>query len=266
MTVVAIILIVIIGMTNSERIRITGIEKTIGNIISPIEKVLFNVGKSISDTFSAIGSIGKLKGENEQFRKKIAKLEEENREYEDVIGKTDFLQNESQLKEKTHYNLIDAQVVGKEPGNWFDRFTIDKGLNDGIKKGDTVIQGVKVEKNLVQEGVVGRVVDVGDSWAKVSSIVDESSNISFKVLRTQDGGILSGHVDNELSGYLFDNKADVIKGDKLFTSGLGGAYMKDLYIGEINEVIKKEEDLMKRVIVTPSINFKKIYRVHVISN
>lgn len=265
-TVVAIILIVIIGMTNSERIRITGIEKTIGNIISPIEKVLFNVGKSISDTFSAIGSIGKLKGENEQFRKKIAKLEEENREYEDVIGKTDFLQNESQLKEKTHYNLIDAQVVGKEPGNWFDRFTIDKGLNDGIKKGDTVIQGVKVEKNLVQEGVVGRVVDVGDSWAKVSSIVDESSNISFKVLRTQDGGILSGHVDNELSGYLFDNKADVIKGDKLFTSGLGGAYMKDLYIGEINEVIKKEEDLMKRVIVTPSINFKKIYRVHVISN
>ncbi len=44
-------------------------------------------------------------------------------------------------------------------------------------------------------------------------------------------------------GYLFDTKADVMKGDKLFTSGLGGIYVKDLYIGEITDVIKEDEDL-----------------------
>lgn len=265
-TTVAIILIVIIGMTSSERIKITGFEKAIGNIISPVEKLFFNVGKSVSNIFGTIGNIGKFKEENEQLKKKIALLEEENRKYEDIIGKTDFLRNEARLKEKTSYKLIDAQVVGKEPGNWFDRFIIDKGLNDGIKKGDTVIQGVEVNKSLIQEGVVGRITDVGDNWAKVSSIVDESSNISFRVTRTQDGGILSGSVDNKLSGYFFDNKADVKKGDKLFTSGLGESYVKDLYIGEVKEVVKKEEDLMKRVVVAPAVNFKKIYRVHVISN
>lgn len=265
-TTVAIILIVIIGMTSSERIKITGFEKAIGNIISPVEKLFFNVGKSVSNIFGTIGNIGKFKEENEQLKKKIALLEEENRKYEDIIGKTDFLRNEARLKEKTSYKLIDAQVVGKEPGNWFDRFIIDKGLNDGIKKGDTVIQGVEVNKSLIQEGVVGRITDVGDNWAKVSSIVDESSNISFRVTRTQDGGILSGSVDNKLSGYFFDNKADVKKGDKLFTSGLGESYLKDLYIGEVKDVVKKEEDLMKRVVVAPAVNFKKIYRVHVISN
>lgn len=265
-TTVAIILIVIIGMTSSERIKITGFEKAIGNIISPVEKLFFNVGKSVSNIFGTIGNIGKFKEENEQLKKKIALLEEENRKYEDIIGKTDFLLNEARLKEKTSYKLIDAQVIGKEPGNWFDRFIIDKGLNDGIKKGDTVIQGVEVNKSLIQEGVVGRITDVGDNWAKVSSIVDESSNISFRVTRTQDGGILSGSVDNKLSGYFFDNKADVKKGDKLFTSGLGESYVKDLYIGEVKEVVKKEEDLMKRVVVAPAVNFKKIYRVHVISN
>lgn len=265
-TTVAIILIVIIGMTSSERIKITGFEKAIGNIISPVEKLFFNVGKSVSNIFGTIGNIGKFKEENEQLKKKIALLEEENRKYEDIIGKTDFLRNEARLKEKTSYKLIDAQVVGKEPGNWFDRFIIDKGLNDGIKKGDTVIQGVEVNKSLIQEGVVGRITDVGDNWAKVSSIVDESSNISFRVTRTQDGGILSGSVDNKLSGYFFDNKADVKKGDKLFTSGLGESYLKDLYIGEVKEVVKKEEDLMKRVVVTPAVDFKKIYRVHIISN
>ena len=98
------------------------------------------------------------------------------------------------------------------------------------------------------------------------SIVDETSNISFKTIRTQDGGIISGSVDNDLKGYLFDSKADVVKGDKLFTSGLGGVFVKDLYIGEINDVVKKDEDLMKQISITPAVDFKKIYKVYIISN
>ena len=265
-TIVAIILIIVIGMTSSGRLKITGIEKIIGNILSPVEKVFFNIGRSISNAFSTIGNIRKMKNENEELKKEIAKLEEENMRYEDIIAKSDFLKNELDLKRNTKFNLIEAQVIGKEPGNWFDRFIIDKGLKDGINKGDTVIQGVEVEQNIVKEGIVGRVADVGDNWAKVVSIVDETNNISFKTIRTQDGGIISGSIDNELKGYLFDSKADVVKGDKLFTSGLGGVFVKDLYIGEINDVVKKDEDLMKQISVTPAVDFKKIYRVYVISN
>ena len=65
--------------------------------------------------------------------------------YENIIGKAEYLKVRKQLMENTNYNLIPAQIIGKEPGNWFDRFTIDKGLKDGIKKGDTVIQGVESE-------------------------------------------------------------------------------------------------------------------------
>lgn len=264
--VVTIILICIIGFTSSERVKITGIEKAIGNVLTPVEKVFFNISKKVSDFFGIIGSVGKLKEENQQLKKEIAKLEEKNRNYEDIISKTDFLKNEAKLKENTKYRLIEAQVVGKEPGNWFDRFTLDVGSKDGVKKGDTVIEGVEVDKDIVKEGIIGRVIDVGPNWSKVTSIVDESSSISFKVIRTQDGGILSGSVDNEINGYLFDSKADVMKGDKLFTSGLGGVYVKDLYIGEINDVVKKDEDLMKRISVTPAVDFKKIYKVYIISN
>ena len=118
----------------------------------------------------------------------------------------------------------------------------------------------------MQEGVVGRVAEVGDNWAKVISIVDENSKISFKVIRTQDGGVISDNVDGKLSGYLFDTKADVMKGDKLFTSGLGGMFVKDLYIGEIKDVVKKDEDLMKNIYIEPSVDFKKLYKVFIISD
>ena len=130
-------------------------------------------------------------------------MEEENRNYLEIIGRTDYLKNEAKLLDKTSFNLISAQITGKEPGNWFDRFTIDKGLKDGIKKGSTVVQGIEIEQNTVIEGIVGRVVDVGPNWSKVVTVVDEISSISFKVLRTQDGGIMSGSIDGEISGYLF---------------------------------------------------------------
>ncbi len=46
-----------------------------------------------------------------------------------------------------------------------------------------------------------------------------------------------------------------MKGDKLFTSGLGGKYVKDLYIGEIVDVVKRDEDLMKSIYIEPAIEF-----------
>ncbi|MGJ0846059.1 rod shape-determining protein MreC [Tissierella praeacuta] len=265
-TAVAIILIVLIGVTSTERIALSKFEKIVGNILTPMGRVSNSIGKGLSDFFNNIKNISKLKEENEELKKQVAKLEEENRNYINIIGKTDYLKNEIKLLDKTSFNLISAQVVGKEPGNWFDRFTIDKGIKDGIKKGSTVIQGTEMEQNTIIEGIVGRVVDVGDNWAKIVTVVDEISSISFKVLRTQDGGIISGSIEGEVSGYLFDNKADVIKGDKLFTSGLGGVFIKDIYIGEVDEVISDDEDLMKKIKVKPAMNFKKLYKVFVISD
>ena len=264
-TAVAIILIVIIGVTSNERMSLSKAEKFVGNIFAPVEKFFYNLGKKSSDFFGSIKDIGTMKEENEKLKIRITELEEKNRNYEDLIGKFEYLKGEAELMKNTDYSLIPAQVIGKEPGNWFDRFTIDKGAKDGIKKGDTVIQAAETEENIIQEGMVGRIVEVGDNWSKVISIIDENSKISFKVIRTQDGGVISG-VDGKLNGYLFDTKADIMKGDKLFTSGLGGIFVKDLYIGEITDVIKKDENLMKNIDIEPAVDFKKLYRVFIISN
>lgn len=265
-TLVAIILIILIGVTSTERMAITKFERILGNVLTPVGKLFTNISENISGFFSNVKNIAKLKEENEMLKKKVSLLEEENRNYLNIIGKTDYLRNELRLLESTKYNLIEAQVTGKEPGNWFDRFTIDKGLKDGVEKGNTVVQGVQIDQNTVIEGIVGRVVDVGDNWAKVVSIVDEDSKIAFKILRTQDGGIISGNIDGKITGYLFDDKADVIKGDKLFTSGLGGAFVKDIYIGEIESVISDDKELMKAIEIKPAIDFKKIYKVFIISD
>lgn len=265
-TIIAIALILLIGFTSAERILLTKFERVLGNILSPIGKFTNSIGKNTSDFFKNVGEIGSLREENERLKSIISQLEEENRNFQDIIGKIDYLKNEAELKKTTKYNLIEAQITGKEPGNWYHRFTVDKGLKDGVKKGDTVIQGIQIDQNTIIEGIVGRVQDVGDNWSKIVAIVDENSSISFKILRTQDGGILTGNIERKITGYLFDDKADVIKGDKLFTAGLGGAYLKDIYIGEIESVLSDEEDLMKTIQIKAAVDFKKLHKVFIISN
>lgn len=264
MTIVAIILIIIIGITASGRERITSLENLLGSIITPVQKFFYSGGESVVGTFKSIGSISQLRTENTTLKEENAKLKEQMRNYEDIISKSDYLRNAAILKEKTKYNLVEAQIIGKDPGNWFDRFIIDKGTKDGIKKDDAVIQGIQVEGNTVEEGLVGRVVEVGDDWAKIVAIIDEGSNLSFNVIRTQDGGIMKGDFEGNISGYLFDAKADVVKGDKLLTSGLGGIFIKGLYIGEISEVTKNSDDLLVNIEVEPAINFNKLQNVFVI--
>lgn len=262
---VTIILLVMIGYTSNEREVLTKTEKLIGNIITPVSKVTFGFGKNITGFFSSIFDFINVKEENDLLKEQIIALESENRDLENIIGKTDYLRNEAKILESTKHNILAAQIVSKEPGNWYDRFVIDKGSKDGIIKGTTIIQGLELEDGLYQEGIVGRVIDVGDNWAKVVTIIDELNSISFKVIRTQDGGILSGrNIDGAINGYLFDNGADIIVGDKLYTSGLGEIFLKDIYIGEVSDVFSDETELTKKILVNPAINFKKLYKVFAI--
>lgn len=263
---IAIILILIIGFTNKERLNLTKFEKTFGNLLSPISKASFNIKTSVTNFFINIKQVSTLKDDNTELEKRVLELESENRDLQNVIGMSDYLKNEARLLQVSKHNFIQAQIISKEPGNWYNRFLIDKGSDHGVKKGDTIVTGFEVEQNLVQEGIVGRVVDVGPKWAKVITIIDEINKISFKNIRTQDGGILNGDMDGVISGYLFDSKSDVIVGDKLYTSGLGLSFVKDIYIGEVEEVIDDEEDLMKRIIIKPAINFKRLQRVLIISD
>lgn len=263
-SLVAIVLLIIIGYTSKDRISLTFGERFIGNLLTPVSKVSFSVSKNVSNFFGSVFNIFNLKNENEELKIKIAELENENRDLTNIIGKTDYLKNELKIAENTKFDLVLANIVSKEPGNWYSRFNIDKGIKDGISKGATVVQGIEIEHGVVEEGIVGRVVDVGDNWAKIISVIDELNSISFKIIRTQDGGVLSGSIEGILSGYLFDYKADVIVGDKLYTSGLGGTFIKDIYIGEVSEVIFDDEELTKKVVIEPAVDFRKLYKVFVI--
>ena len=67
-TVVAIILIIMIGVTNRDNHTMTKFEKIIGNVVSPITKVTYRIGNKVTGFFSNISNISSLKEDNEELR------------------------------------------------------------------------------------------------------------------------------------------------------------------------------------------------------
>lgn len=262
--VVVVSLLAIMAISTSKKGKITKVERFLGNVLSPANGLVAGLGNALGEKTQAVRDFFSMRQENEALKVQVAELEDLVRKQEMVIATSEALKREFDLIQKSQYEFIEAKVIGKDPGNWFDIFTIGKGSKDGIVENQTIVSAVRGKSGIIQEGIVGKVIAVGDNWAKVESIVDEQSSISFKISRSLDGGILSGTRTDEIEGYMFDEKSDVRVGDKVLTSGLGGVYAEGIYIGVVSDVQMSEDNLMKLIKLEPAVDFQRINRVFAI--
>ena len=160
------------------------------------------------------------------------------------------------------YNKIGARVIGKDIGNWYSEFTIDKGSNDGIEKDMNVMAG---------SGLVGIVTKVGPNWSGVRSIIDDTSNLSGMVMSTSDTLIVSGDLELMDKGYikfsqLIDEEDEVVKGDQVVTSSISDKYLPGISVGYITEIETDSNNLTKSGYITPVVDFKNLSTVLVVTD
>ncbi len=188
-----------------------------------------------------------LKMENDRLKL----LEEENKRLTDLLGMTESYPD---------YSKVAANVIGKDPSNWYDTFIIDKGRKDGVEKNMVV---------MTTDGLVGKVVESGLSRSKVISIIDDTSSVSGVVTRNDSLGFVKGDSYLMREGYMrmeyFDIKAEVMPDDEITTSSLSQIYPKGLPIGYVKDVSTDPAGLSKSAIVVPYVDFNNIKHVIVIT-
>ncbi len=240
-------------------------ENAIGTVTSSVSRLVYSSIASSKEVFTNIFGSKSIREENEKLKIENAELKEKNINMENIIAKEDFLKNEYNLYLQNKESLISANVIGLDNNNLFIRFNINKGSKDGVKVGDIIVQGTAGDKeNTYIKAVVGKVIEVGYNWSKVSSLVDSTSNISFNIVRSQSYGAISGQENNLLSGFMYKSDADVVVGDRLVTSGRGGIFPRDLYIGEVIEVKSSDNNLEKKISVKSPVDFTTLFRVFVL--
>src|SRR6056297_3828787 len=120
------ILIIAIGYTSVYNVGTNSGENIIGTLTSPIQKVLYNIGRVFSNSYESILEIYKVREENEQLKNKVYELSNQNRILLDIVENKDFLENEYKMRESLKFDYIKAQIISRDPNNWFQKFTIDK--------------------------------------------------------------------------------------------------------------------------------------------
>jgi len=256
-------LIVAIGYTSVNNVGTNSGENIIGTLTSPIQKVLYNFGRIFSNSYESIIEIYKVREENEQLKERVYKLTNENRVLLDIVENQEYLKNEYRMRKMIDYNYEKAQIISRDPNNWFKKFTIDKGTKQGIKIDDIIVHAAELEDDLVVIGLVGKVIDVGSNWSKVITIVDINSSVSFRNIKNSSSGILKGEIDNKITGYTFSKDDQIKVGDALVTSGLGEVYAQNLYIGEVTS-IEETDGLTINLQVEPVVDFQEIHNVYVL--
>lgn len=262
-TLIIIGLMIFIGFSERGKKSIDTVERFVGDIISPVVAVTSKSVNAVSSTAKSILNIPSLMSENKLLKEENIKLKDENLTLSDIISRTDYLRNEHELISKTNFNIVKASIIGKS-NELNDKYLIDKGLSSGISVADTVIVGIQSSENVVVEGLVGKVEEVGDNYSKISLIIEENNSISFTNVRTQDGGVINQTNGETLEGYMFDSQSDIIADDRVYTSGLGEVYAPRIYIGRVSNVINDEENLRKNITIVPAVDFDKLTNVMVI--
>lgn len=262
-SVIIIILMFLIGFTDGGRNSVNIAERFLGDLITPVVAVTSRGVVAVSTTVEEIINIPNIVKKNKKLEEENLALKEENLMLNDIVARSDYLRNEHELLSNSKFNLVKANIIGKsnDPN---DKFLIDKGSLNGINRLDTVILGIQSSENVVVEGLVGKVEDVGDNWSKISLIIEENNSISFTNVRTQEGGIINQTNGETIEGYMFDSQSDIIADDRLYTSGLGEVYVPRIYVGRVTNVVNDEENLRKKVTIVPAVDFEKLNNVMVI--
>ena len=162
----------------------------------------------------------------------------------------------------SEYTYLNATVVNRNIGYWYNNLVIDKGSKNGVKKGDAVI---------TNNGLIGKITGVSNFSSTVKLLTsDEISNkISVKV-DSSNGyqyALLIGY-DREYNVYKLEgitNSNDIKEGDLVTTTGLTDYFPSGILIGKVSKIVKDEYDLNSIVEVTPSVNFENISIVTVLN-
>ncbi len=197
----------------------------------------------------------KLKEEVDKANSYIAEIEELKKERDELKSTLDL---NATLSE---YSVVNATVVNRNIGYWYNNLTIDKGSKSGIKNGDAVI---------TSKGLIGKVVSVSNYSSTVKLLTsDEIKNkISVKISNEDSFyyGLLIGYDDNR-KVYKIEGVSDIDKisnGDMVTTTGLTESFPGGLLIGYVSNIVKDEYDLTAIVEVKPSATFQDISIVTVI--
>lgn len=258
--IITIVILTLVVIFSNTEYNSSLFGNAINKIVSPIQNGLAYLKNKVSGNHEFFSDIEKLKTDNEQLKKKNSELEQSLRELEIIKSENETLKESLGLKEKyEEYKAIPGYIISKDISNYSKTIIINVGSKDGVEENMTVI---------ADKGLVGYIVSVTEDTAKVRTIVDTASSTSCILSTSNDSIVAKGILDSnkELKAMYIASDANIIQGDTVQTSGLGGIYPKGILVGNVKRIIDTQNVTDRYAIIETAVDFSKINAVLVVKS
>lgn len=261
LAICSVLCIILIFISVRYEDKVQPVKNAVTGVFTPMQKGINTVGKWITDKVELLSSIKDLQQENKELKEQLAETTYQNRILQQEGYELDTLRDLYELdKRYPSYPKVAATIISKDTNNWYNRFIIDKGSDDGLEVGMNVLAG---------NGLVGIITEVAHNNATVRSIIDDASNVSGMFLKTNDQCNVKGNlelIDNgliEVQG--IDKDAKVEEGYEIVTSTISPKYLPGILIGYVSDVTLDSNNMTKSGYLTPAVDFTNLTTVLVIT-
>ncbi|WP_294703650.1 rod shape-determining protein MreC [uncultured Fusobacterium sp.] len=234
------------GIVNS------GVE-IISYVVFPIQRQIYKIGNFFKESSEAVVSYKAILEENRTLKNEYVKYDMLLMYNKELSEENERLREILKMKEEKKLNIKVAKVNFRNPNNIYERFYIDLGKKDGIKKNYIVLAG---------ENLIGKIGKVYDDYSIVDMITGENYSVS-SLTENNNLGIVRGSNEGDGTLYFEANtfQENISVGEKIYTSGISEIYPKGIYLGKVSEVIENGAEVLKSVKVESGIDILNLAEV-----
>ena len=236
---------------------VTFTRQTLLFVVSPFIKVTAATIQGVTGVWRDYVDLRAVREENRRLQFEATTLKRRLEQLQDQAMETQRLERLLAMRQASQAEFLTARVVGKDATNWFKTVLLDRGRLEGIRRNQPA---------LAPDGLVGRVVEVTLTSAKVQLLTDPVSAVGGLIQRTRVTGIVSGNLGAGARVSYLPLMADVAVGDEVVTSGMGGVFPKGILIGRITSVERNSGALFQEATLQPAVDLSRLEEIFILTN
>ena len=236
--------------------------RVVRTVITPIRSAISAVSRQVERYYNFQFSYESLEARNDYLQKRLTQMEDDVRTADALERENKRLRELCNLRdEHADYVFDDAYIVSWDSSSWKNAFTIAKGTGDGLAEGMAVV---------TEYGqVVGLITEIGSNWATVTTVLDNSLEISACVASSGNTGVVQGAYTygypNKLRLNYLPAETILRNNDQVVTTG-SSLYPKGLILGYMEDAGMDETGVAKYAIVQPAADFDTLEQVFIVTN
>lgn len=222
-------------------------------LLGPMARAVTGAPRSLSDFREGMKLRGTLQEENERLRREVETLRLRLMRLSDIEGEMLRLGAAVRYPTPPAGRIRAVDIVYVDHASWLR--TLILYLGD--------VPARRNQPVLSPDGLVGRIISVSGSYAKVQLVTDGAASVGGMVLRTRRQGVVRGGRRGGLELEFVPLQADVRPGDRVLTAGIDGIYPRGIPIGTVIKV-EPGGQLFHRIQLAPAVDLGSLDQVYLL--